>query len=116
MYVIYDKTSGMILNSISDNVNPNILYINFGDEFVNNLTSLEVKNISGELSNYYVNNSELVEFKNDMEKYELNKYNRFLTDKERLKIKLNNELIPSKSEISKAENTIKILELLSEVL
>lgn len=49
---------------------------------------------------------------NEIEKQDINKYGRILTNDERLLYSLK----PSREEVLKAENTIEILEILSEVL
>ena len=50
------------------------------------------------------------------ELFEISEYGHILSKSQRIEMELISDLIPSHEEIQKAENTIEILELLSEVL
>lgn len=65
--------------------------------------------------NHRVDKERLVKL-SDLEMLEVNTHNKILTECERIEVDLLNALIPSHDEIQKAENTIEILTLLSEVL
>lgn len=115
MTIIYNKLTGTILNVINTIVEYELCYIRFGEDFINELDSIYVDSVPNDVYNYYIRNNELVEY-NDLEKSELYKYNKILSNEERLEVKLKMKLSPTKSEIDKAETIIDVLELMSEVL
>ena len=108
--IIYDKRDGKILCNVPDGVDPLILYSHYPQEFKDNLAWLNISKPSLPLAYYKVENGSLIR-RTDKEIDEIKKYKRILTEEERL----NMLLTPSRTEITKAKNTIEILSILQEV-
>ena len=68
-----------------------------------------------DLERYLIIEGELIEL-NNLEVLEIQEYNRILLDTERVEKELLDKLKPSISEVRKAEQTIEILTLISEVI
>lgn len=111
MLVVFKKDTGEIIEAIPDDQDVEVYYKLYPEEFRNNLGYIHVNVPPKILDNYKVMNNELVE-RHMQELYELKKYKRVLTEEERILEKMK----PSKEEIIEASQTIKILNLLQEVL
>lgn len=113
MKIIYNVNTGEIDRAISKDQNFNIFLRSYPADKLSQLTDLLCDDVPHPLSEYFVNIAT-----KEIERYpqevinEKNFYGRILTNEERQL----NQLQPSHEEIKKAENTIEILELLSEVL
>lgn len=113
--IIYNKTNGFIMNQIPDNQDISLFYYHFPQEFKDNLEVLYDYLEPNELSNYRVLDGVLVEL-SEVETQDIEEHRRILSEEERFEIQMLKKLKPSYEEIQKAENTIEILTLLSEVL
>lgn len=101
--LIYKKDDGKVIANIPDGQTYNYL----GD----NVESFEIENEPEDWYNYKIINGELIKL-TDVEIYELIRYERLLTEEERLL----KQLKPSLEEVREAEQTIKILTLIQEVI
>lgn len=111
MKVVYDKLTGNIISAISDDQDHLRYYRDWSEEFKDNLAWINVKTIPNPLGSYYIKDGELIEY-SEQEKEEKRIHGRVLTEEERLLEKLK----PSYEEIREAEETIKILTLIQEVI
>lgn len=106
----------MIVRQLPINQSINDFFYHFSEEFKNDLSELIINNNNNiNSSKYKIFNKQLIPLTED-ELVEISRYGKFLTDEERFEINMLEKLKPSHDEIQKAENTIEILELLSEVL
>lgn len=118
--ILYFKNSGLAYLRVQDSgnidkiVNLDALLENKSEEFKKSI-NVYYGNMSNNWWEYDYNCSPPREL-SDIEIEECLKYGKILTNEERYENKMLNKLIPSNEEIQKAENTIEILELLSEVL
>ena len=113
--IVYNLETGKILVEIPNNADPYRVLRNRKDIKENNIGTLVIEKPIGKIAKYMVKNNELIPL-SESEENEMRKYRRLLSEYERMEIKLLEDLQPSYEEIQKAENTIEILELLSEVL
>lgn len=111
MKVIFNKYTGEIYRGVSKDQNIRTLYVFYDDEFVNQLEEVICGNIPTDLCNYYMENYQLKRY-SDEEISEKQKYGRILSEDDRIL----ETMKPSLEEINKAEDTIRLLLLLQEVL
>lgn len=111
MQIIYDKNTGNIFRAIPEDQDYKIYYKHWGTEFVENLASVKTEQIPQPLSNYFIKNDKITKY-TELEIEEKRLYGKILTEEERILEKLK----PSSEEVRKAEETIKILTLIQEVI
>lgn len=111
MKIIFNKYTGQTYRGISKDQDIRTLYMFYDDEFINQLDELIYDNIPTDLYNYYVKNKQLKRY-SDEEISEKQRYGRILSEDDRIL----ESMKPTLEEINKAEDTIKLLLLLQEVL
>lgn len=115
MQIVYDIRSGIILSGLPKDQDILTYYHHYPEDFKSNLGSVIINDPPRPLGDYKVVDGELIRLE-DVELHEISMYGRILLGEERFEVEMLNKLKPSYEEIQKAENTIEILELLSEVL
>lgn len=109
--IFYDKRNGMIDAEV-----PDIDYAyHYPQDLKDNLVGLELDDYPDDIFKYRIVDGVLTKML-DIEISELKSYGRILNDDERLENEILDKLKPSYEEINKAEDTIKLLSLLQEVL
>ena len=114
MKAIYDKEIGEIIAVVPRHMDYRLIFIECEDNFVNSLDEILIDDILDykELpSKYYVKDEMLIEY-TEQEIEERRLYGKVLTEEERLL----NKLKPSPEEVAEAEQIIKILTLIQEVV
>lgn len=109
--IVYKRDTGDILRVLPKELDIQTFYYHFPQEFKDNLATLDIDNYPRPLWQYKVVDNKLVK-RSDEEIQELRKYGKVLTEEERLL----NKLKPSSKEVREAEQTIKILTLIQEVI
>lgn len=111
MFIVYQKDNGRIVRQLPNTQNPLDFFARFPQEYRDNLKWINMEDVPNDLINYKVIEENLV-LRVDEELEEIKKYRRILTEIERWELLLK----PSDEEVQKAEETLKLLELLQEVM
>ena len=110
--IVYDNRTGEILCLLERMQKVDFYFRYYPETFKNNLATMKINEVPEDIIyNYKIINNELVKM-TDLEKSEIRKYGKILTEEERQLQKLK----PSPEEVKKAEQTIEILTLLQEVM
>lgn len=111
MKIIFNKYTGDIYMGISKEQHIKDIYFFYDDEFRNQLDEFIINDIPSDLENYYIENYQLKRY-SDEEVSEKQKYGRILSEDDRIL----ETMKPNIEEINNAEDTIRLLLLLQEVL
>lgn len=112
MKIIYDKSDGRIITIIEDWMDFREMFINYGEDYILNLEELTVDNFNkSDIGKYKVIDDKLLKY-SDIEINEISLYGKILNSEERLL----NKMIPSSKEVRDAEEEIKLLKLLEELI
>ena len=109
--IVYNKKTGDIIADVPQGQDIKLFVSNYSEEMQNNVASLDIENTPYDLENYRIINNKLMRFSDDEIK-EKRTYGKILTEEEILL----NKLKPSPKEVREAEQTIKILTLIQEVI
>lgn len=109
------RDTGVIISRLPREQDISMFYYHFPQDFKDSISWVEDTLEDEEWLNYKVVEGRLVAM-SDLEIKELSEYNKILKDEERMEMYVMEQLLPPINEVQKAENTIEILTLLSEVL
>lgn len=112
-YIIaYDKNSGLIIDVLQSDQDIDVYFRNYPSDFINNIEYIIFEDeLPYSMEGYIVRDCKLDRLSSSEHK-ELLMYKRLLTNDERLL----NEMKPSPKEVRDAEEEIKLLKLLEELI